>query len=748
MRKWHPLFICLLILVAIRSLAAQERRPVIGLALSGGGAKGLAHVGVIEELEAAGIYPDVVSGTSMGSIVGGLYAVGYAPDELRRIAERIEWPDYFTDTYPSSDVPIEQRRLSRGYQLSFPVDSNGLVLPRGLLRGRKIQTLLSLLFSPARHAANFDDFHLPFRAVATDIEDGSAYVFRDGPAQQAVRASMAIPSVFAPITVTDPDGNEHLLVDGLVVRNLPVQETIDLGADFVIAVDVGAPLSKKEELNNLIGILQQTADFGSISLNVKQRELADFVIDPDLGTYSAISYGATDSIVALGAETTRKILPDLKKQLLTAGVSLPMPPRKRETLQGDSLKLTGVRFECEDASAAVILRKLFDLRIPGRVTNAQLEDQVSKLYGSGFFDLLDFNFLPATEGNILIVSAIPAPDWQTRLSLAYDSDYEIGLRVNLTGRNVLGNGSLLGLDARISEFPFLGFEYLLYTQSRPSIGVRLAGNANYYPGRRYADGELLDEFRVHDFRSRLGIFSGLGQNRYVEIGLISENVSTGNRFISLQPTNDILSRRALYLEFIHDTYDREQFPRKGGRSRLYAQRTIGGRERSLGNAFRNLGSNLLITAEYRQQLPLGDRWSGSYELTGGFVQHQRRNYLNQLFLGRPLPGEPLFFNAFGKRHMEEAVSGFAAATLGLRCEIGRDNFVGLYYQEGRFARTEDELLLLESDALLNPARENRVLRGLGLAVGSITFAGPIRVNAEYDLTDGSANFNLHFGYYF
>lgn len=744
MRHYFCLGYCLLLFA---NLYAQDR-PTLGLALSGGGAKGIAHIGVISELEKAGIYADVVSGTSMGSIVGGLYALGYSPKQLEAVAANIKWSDYFSDSYASIYIPIEQRRLGAGYQLAFPIDSNGIVFPRGVLQGKKIQSLLTLLFTPAQHANTFDDFPLPFRAVATDMETGEAYVFQDGDAHKAIRASMAIPSIFAPVTVKDQLGQEKLLVDGLVVRNLPTQEAFDLGADFVLAVDVGAPLAEKENLTNLINILQQTADFGSIKLNDQQRAMADAIIDPDLSPFSSISYEATDSILQMGAKSARKAMPQIIEKLEAAGFNIPMKAPDRPAVLTDSLFLTAVRFETESPSTTAILKKLFKLKVPGLATNAQLEDQINKLYGSGFFDLIDFRFQPNVNGSELIINASTAPKWQMRLNAAYDSDYEVGLQVILAGRNVIGNGSLIEFNARISEFPRASIEYLLYTQTRPSIGVHLNADANFYPGRVYSDNELTAEFRAHHFRSKLGAFSGLGENRYLEIGLLSEYLSSNERFISLTPTNNILDRQAIFAEFIRDTYDRAIFPRKGSRSSIYLQRGISGRERLPDQGFEPLGNNTTLNARHRGILPFGSRVVAVTELAAGFVQYQRQNILNKLYLGRPLPNEPFFFNAYGKRHMELALSGFATAAFGLRFEIGQDNFVGLHYQYGLTAITDSPLITFDRGKFLNPDRVNGSFQGFGLILGTNTFLGPVQLNAEYDPVDGSTNFNLHFGYYF
>ncbi len=737
--------LCLSLFLLLANLLVAQQ-PTLGLVLSGGGAKGLAHIGVLQELEKAGIYPDVVSGTSMGSIIGGLYAIGYDPAALTSVVSGINWSTYFSDTYPSAYIPIEERRRTAAYLVSFPLEKGKVGIPKGLLQGRKILTLLSTLSSPSSGYYHFDDFPLPFRAVATDIATGEAYVFSSGLLHQAIRASMAIPSIFSPVSTADG----ITLVDGLVVRNLPVQECLDMGAAVTIAVDVGTPLYALDELNSLLRILEQTASFGSNILNIEQRNLADIIIDPVLTPYTTLDYGAADSIIARGAASARQQMPAILARLDTLGFTLPMELPDRPAPQLDSFSISRIRFESKTAASARILEKLVYLESPAWLSNEAITKQIGQLYGSGFFQSIDFHFQPdetRQDQFVLVFTAVPAPDWRMRLSMAYDSDFEAAFLANLSGLNVVGKGSSLALDARISENPRVAMEYLLYNHTRPSIGIRSLAAINYYPGRIYNQQILESEFRAHHYTALLSAFSGLGDNRYLEIGVTSERTSLNPRTFSLSNAATALSQQRLFAEFIHETFDRQHFPLRGSQSRLYLSRAIGGYEQQLDGSEYELGTNLTFTARHERVIRLHDKMILLGELATGFLNHRRSNILNQLYLGRALAQEPLFFNAYGQRFMELAVSGFATASLGLRVEVGQENYISLHYQYGRYARSQTNLLSTKG-TFLNPAAEQHFFQGFAVGLGSATIGGPVLFNAEYNPKIGRMNYNLHLGFYF
>ena len=252
-------------------------RPRVGVVLSGGSAKGFAHIGVLRVLEEAGIRADVVTGTSMGSLVGGLYAIGYGPDALHQIATGQQWDLLFSDPAGPAFVGPTGRAIENQTVISFPLVGGRVRLPSGLVAGQQISRLLSRLTWPVHGIDDFRLLPIPFAAVATDIETGEAVTLDHGSLAMAMRASLSLPGVFRPVTI---DG--RLLVDGGIARNLPSEEAKALGADILICSDVSEPPVDAVNLRSLFDVLMQTITFQMEASTAEQRSLCDVLIRPDI----------------------------------------------------------------------------------------------------------------------------------------------------------------------------------------------------------------------------------------------------------------------------------------------------------------------------------------------------------------------------------------------------------------------------------------------------------------------------------
>src|SRR6266850_7981515 len=264
-------------------------RARFGLALSGGGARGLAHIGVLKVLEELHVPIDVIAGTSMGAVVGGLYASGMSPEEIAREMEQVDWVSLFDDRPPRPDLPYRRKQddSSALIDLELGLRSGRILLPRGLIAGQKIGFLLKSLTARVAFIDDFDRLPIPFRAVATDLANGSMVVLSRGDLADALRASMSIPGTLAPAEI---DGRH--LVDGGLVRNLPVDVARDMGADLVIAVDVTTPFDPVESLKTLADVTRQVADMLTQDNMAKQILSADLLIRPDLTAISASNFAA------------------------------------------------------------------------------------------------------------------------------------------------------------------------------------------------------------------------------------------------------------------------------------------------------------------------------------------------------------------------------------------------------------------------------------------------------------------------
>ncbi len=290
-----------------------EQRPKIGLVLDGGGALGLAHISILKMLDRNQIPVDYVVGTSMGGIIGALYSMGYSGDEIQKIAEDMDWKYFLSDIPQRSIQPYFQKKLSGKYQLDLRADGFIPVPPSGLIYGQKMNLFFSSLTTPYEHLDDFDELPIPFRCIAVDLISGKEIVLKTGSISKAMRATMSIPSLFSPV-----EWDDYLLIDGGLLNNLPVDVAKVMGADIVIAVDIKKPLLKREELESAFGVLEQSIKIVELNQTADKARQADFIINPDLRTYSMFDFFFKDKlrgIVEAGNEAAEKSWPALKEML-------------------------------------------------------------------------------------------------------------------------------------------------------------------------------------------------------------------------------------------------------------------------------------------------------------------------------------------------------------------------------------------------------------------------------------------------
>ena len=365
--------------------------------LSGGSAFGLTYIGVLKEIEAAGIPIDMVVGTSMGSIVGGLYAAGYSPSEMGRVIGAIDWNAVFMDKRATPGDRFE-RLVEQHYPLRIGFDSKGLNIGAGLLEGQNILSLFTTLTAQALDHKDFDHLPVPYRAVATDIVTGKEVVIGSGSIAEAMRASMSIPVVFMPY-----EYQGRLLVDGGVVDNLPVDVAKRLGADIIIAVESKPkPPSSRDELDSSAEIAAQTANL-FIRQNMDPNEKkADLLIVPDLSGFNTASYSRAKELIARGEEAGKAAMPELKALAAEIAKARPLVTPDTEpnrAAYGPPPEFDSIRVEGGTPADAVLVRTIFS-PLEGRAySRAELGRAIARVYETGRFDLVKFDLgRPASPG--------------------------------------------------------------------------------------------------------------------------------------------------------------------------------------------------------------------------------------------------------------------------------------------------------------------------------------------------------------
>ena len=376
--------------------------PRIGLALSGGGARGLAHIGVLKVLEDLRVPVHCVTGASIGAIVGGAYASGSPAARLETIVRATDWNQVFTDRPPRAE--ISSRRKQDDYKTlfapEFGVKESGLVLPKGIIAGVSIEAFMRALTEPSVDINDFQRLPIPFRAVAADIETGEAVVLDRGNVAQAMRASMAVPGVIAPVEI-----GGRLLVDGGIANNLPIDEARKLCADVVIAVNISTPPLKREEINSALAVSLQLLNF--LGKQTVDRQIAsltprDILIAPDLGDISAGSFERSGDVIRVGEAAARGMADAL--------VRYSLPPEQYAALRSQQVAHTKglgtvdeIRFEGLQRTNPEVLRSLVQSKPGEPLTEERIGADLRRIYGRGDFESIDYRIQQEPGSRVLLI---------------------------------------------------------------------------------------------------------------------------------------------------------------------------------------------------------------------------------------------------------------------------------------------------------------------------------------------------------
>jgi NTE family protein len=406
--------------------AAETKRPKIGVVLSGGGARGITHIGVLKVLDEAHIPVDYIAATSMGSIVGGLYAMGMRPPEMEHVITTVDWTTLFSDSPPRRELSFREKEINRRFPLPLEVGIRGTEIRgfQGVLSGANLTLFLHELSNEADGVKNLKDLPIPFRCVANDMVTGEPFVFEMGPLYVAMRSSMSIPGVFSPSEV---DG--RILGDGGLVDNLPVDVVRRMGADIVIAVNIGTPLATRDQLSSIIGLTSQMINIlteQNVRKSLASLGTRDVLIAPDLGPLSASEFSRSADFIRLGEEAARAALPQLSALALSAPeyaayraglptLVAPAPP----TIE--FVRIEGTQFANPaviDARLAIPLGQPLDV--------AEVNSRISRLYGSGDFDSITYRVAEEDgKGGIVIdVRERSIGPNYLRFGLVYSTDFQ------------------------------------------------------------------------------------------------------------------------------------------------------------------------------------------------------------------------------------------------------------------------------------------------------------------------------------
>ena len=487
-------------------------KPKIALVLSGGGAKGFAHIGVLKVLEEVGIRPDIITGTSMGSIMGALYAVGYSASELSQINAGANWNHLLTDKETLPKVAMEEKSESWKYIFEIPIREKRIGLPSGLIQGQHLEDRFSELFWPLTDQQDFDSLPIPFHCMSVDVISGKVVEHKSGDLVKSIRASMAIPTIFAPVEM-----DSMLLVDGGVARNFPVEEALNMGADIVIGVYVGFQEDVTAgDLNSMTAILSRSIALGGIVDARQQFKKVDILITPDLGKFTVGDFSSGPIIEALGEEAARKKYSELKALADSLNLKFKKVPKIE---QPKKILVTDIRVSnLQHIDKDYIISKS-GIEKGDSISHNDIREAIEYMHGSPELRKLTYSLEkdPDRDAYVLVFHVKENQRAMFKFTPRYDNDLGVGLVTNFTLRNVLFPSSRFLFTVNISENPELTLQVNKMMGRRQHFFHRYFTNLYRYKLPYYNSGEELGQYKVKYFEAGYGIHYTPGLNH--ELGI-------------------------------------------------------------------------------------------------------------------------------------------------------------------------------------------------------------------------------------
>ncbi len=542
---------------------STSQRPKVGLVLSGGGARGFIHIGLLRVLEEEGLRPDIVTGTSMGAIIGALYAIGYTPDQLSHLNTTIDWDKMLSNGIDLREVVVDQKRWQGRFLLSLTKDALGFHLPRGLIEGQKLWDLLHRLTYPVAREKDFDAYPSPFRAIAVDISRGRAQEFSEGSLPKAIRASMAIPGVFTPVVYHDT----AIYIDGGVADNFPIETAKAMGAKVLIGSYAGPPLENIDPTGNYStkDIIKQATLFAGIQKARAELNQLDILFAPDLHGKSSMGFGKGLSIEEYGYREAEKLRPKIRalaKRLNTIGANptvLPIDSTRRYRIE--AVRVEGIPNKLKDFAESRL-----QLALPGALSAEDIEESVHRLFSTLYFERITYTI---DSGQVLHLNTTLREKLKLELSFQINGVYGPSLQGHLSILNPILPSSRLSVAVGLSYHPWAEGVYTQYFSQHTNLLLR---NRLHYSSTRfptYAGMSQMASVWRHQVYNQLELGLESGRNALLTVGGCYKfrHYIPNKAFSRIQPVNAhgyiIEHTLSPYIRFVYNSYDQPYYPHEG-----------------------------------------------------------------------------------------------------------------------------------------------------------------------------------------
>ena len=548
------------------SLTQQRVRPKVGLVLSGGGAKGFAYIGLLKVLQEVNLHIDYIGGTSIGSIIAALYAVGYSPDTIAAVVRKQDWDALLTDKIPRKYVDFETKSFEEKQVISLPISKKSVGLKEALFEGQQVNLMLNHEMNTAYNVRDFSKLPIPFLCIGTDLLTGKAIELKSGYLPMAVRASMSIPGYFTP---TYYDGK--YLVDGGVVNNFPVVNVKKEGAQFIIGGNVQQGLTKDiKKLNTFTKILDQVISFNRVAANKKAYKNTDLLINIPMN-YGMMDFTSYDSIMAIGERVARAHYAELKALADSLNAIKFIPANACHAKPLDSIFINDIEINGLTHLKPEFVSRFFKVLVHKKIGIHELEDKITYAYGSGYFEHVFYELQGQNDSARLILNMKEKSMGTVWASVHYDNLYSASILTGVTLRNLLPGTRLL-MDAVVGPNPRGRFLFLVGNGRSVGFGTEID---MYHFGFDSYEGEVkTDKINFTNFSGSAFLNATVKNTYNFRAGFTYKYLKFSMEYDTTdlaELINNFNSYGNLFFSFRSDTYDNRNFPTKGNRTVLMAK---------------------------------------------------------------------------------------------------------------------------------------------------------------------------------
>lgn len=726
------LILFLFLALSVAMLFSQEKRPKIGLVLSGGGAKGLAHIGVLKEIDKAGLKIDYIGGTSMGAIVGGIYAAGYSAEQIEKIVKNVDFPKLLQDKFPRNALPFFEKEFGEEHAFTLPVNKGGVQLPKAISKGQNILDLLTYLLAPVDTIQDFSKLPIPFFCIGTNVENGEEVLLEKGFLPLALRASGSFPTLLDPVEVDD-----LLLIDGGVANNFPVDVMKRKGVDYIIGVDVQSNLSKRKKLNSAVAILNQIVSYDVYRERADKLLLTDSYIKPDIEEFTVVDFEKGSELIRKGEEAGKNFKAVFDSLVKTQSST---QPRKLIKYDDKPVYLNFVEVKGSKIYTPAYVRGKLNIQVGDSITRRDIKKKMDFLTATSNYERVDYRLIKKKDKNTLIINVKESDQTANlRLGVHYDLLYESALLANYNHKGFLKKNDQLSVDIILGDNIRYNLNYFVDNGFYTSYGFR--SRYNHFRTNTPFNNEdpSVNEINLKysDFTNELFVQTRFDRKFAIGLGAELKNIRVSTETLT-DNNNELFFDNSTYFNFHGylklDTYDDKYFVTKG----FYAD--LGGRWYISSTDFNNNFTPFLqLQGTVGFATTFWDRLTFQYTNDAGFSFDNPSSDVFDFYLGGYNQNYiNTFVRFYGYDFASLAGNSFLRSEFLFRYKLFKNNYVNFL---ANYARVDDNVF---NDTNIF----EDIMSGYALGYSVNTLIGPVEIKYSWSPDNQKHFWLFNLGFWF